>query len=93
MAESVLIDAGFLMALLSRRDHYHRWAAANHRVWPRPGRLTKRYCQTFAFIAATAARLFFAKRHTITATDWPALVRTMLQVHITNSISSSRQVL
>ncbi len=28
MAESVLIDAGFLMALLSRRDHYHRWAAA-----------------------------------------------------------------
>jgi predicted nucleic acid-binding protein len=28
MAESVLVDAGFLIALLSRRDRYHPWAAA-----------------------------------------------------------------
>lgn len=28
MATSVLVDAGFLIALLSRRDSYHRWAAA-----------------------------------------------------------------
>jgi predicted nucleic acid-binding protein len=28
MAESVLVDAGFLIALLSRRDRYHSWAAA-----------------------------------------------------------------
>lgn len=27
MAESVLVDAGFLVALLSRRDTHHRWAA------------------------------------------------------------------
>jgi predicted nucleic acid-binding protein len=27
MAESVLVDAGFLIALLSRRDRHHRWAA------------------------------------------------------------------
>ncbi len=26
MAESVLVDAGFLVALLSRRDSHHRWA-------------------------------------------------------------------
>ena len=28
MARSVLVDAGFLVALLSRRDAYHAWAAA-----------------------------------------------------------------
>jgi len=28
MAASVLVDAGFLVALLSRRDRNHRWAAA-----------------------------------------------------------------
>jgi predicted nucleic acid-binding protein len=28
MAASILVDAGFLVALLSRRDGNHRWAAA-----------------------------------------------------------------
>ena len=28
MARNVLVDAGFLVALLSRRDSYHRWAVA-----------------------------------------------------------------
>ncbi len=28
MAASVLVDAGFIVALLSRRDAHHRWAAA-----------------------------------------------------------------
>src|SRR5918992_13950 len=28
MARSVLVDAGFLVALLSGRDSHHRWAAA-----------------------------------------------------------------
>lgn len=28
MAGSVLVDAGFLVALLSRRDAHHRWAVA-----------------------------------------------------------------
>lgn len=28
MAESVLVDAGFVVALLSRRDSHHEWAAA-----------------------------------------------------------------
>jgi uncharacterized protein len=26
MAESVLVDAGFLVAILSRRDSHHKWA-------------------------------------------------------------------
>jgi len=28
MARNVLVDAGFLVALLSRRDSHHQWAAA-----------------------------------------------------------------
>lgn len=31
MAGSVLVDAGFLIALLSRRDHNHPWAATQSR--------------------------------------------------------------
>lgn len=36
MARSVLVDAGFLVALLSRRDAHHRWAAAQVAPFPPP---------------------------------------------------------
>jgi predicted nucleic acid-binding protein len=36
MAASVLVDAGFLIALLSRRDGNHRWAAAQSPRLPPP---------------------------------------------------------
>jgi predicted nucleic acid-binding protein len=36
MAESTLVDAGFLVALLSRRDTHHRWAAEQARRHPSP---------------------------------------------------------
>jgi len=38
MAESVLVDAGFLVALLSRRDAHHEWAAAQLSGLPLPWR-------------------------------------------------------
>ena len=36
MAASLLVDAGFLIALLSRRDTRHRWAAAQAQRTPPP---------------------------------------------------------
>ena len=36
MARNVLVDAGYLVALLSRRDTHHRWAAAQPQRFPPP---------------------------------------------------------
>lgn len=36
MAANVLVDTGFLVALLSRRDTHHRWAAAQARQFEPP---------------------------------------------------------
>ncbi len=36
MAASVLVDAGFVIALLSRRDRHHRWAVAQSPGHPPP---------------------------------------------------------
>ena len=38
MAASVLVDAGFVVALLSRRDAHHAWAAAQPARYPPPWR-------------------------------------------------------
>ena len=38
MAASGIVDAGFLVALLSRKDRHHRWAAAQSTQIPPPWR-------------------------------------------------------
>jgi predicted nucleic acid-binding protein len=38
MAENAIADAGFLVALLSRRDAHHRWAVAQAERHPPPWR-------------------------------------------------------
>jgi predicted nucleic acid-binding protein len=38
MAASVLADAGFLIALINRRDRHHRWAVAQSANHPPPWR-------------------------------------------------------
>jgi len=36
MAKNVLVDAGFLVALLSKRDAHHQWAVAQASELPPP---------------------------------------------------------
>ena len=36
MARNVLVDAGFVVALLSKRDHLHRWAVTHALELPPP---------------------------------------------------------
>jgi uncharacterized protein len=36
MARNVLVDAGFVTALLSSRDHHHEWAVTQASEWPPP---------------------------------------------------------
>jgi predicted nucleic acid-binding protein len=36
MARNVLVDAGFVVALLSRRDHHHEWAVTQASEFPPP---------------------------------------------------------
>jgi uncharacterized protein len=36
MARTVLVDSGFLVALLSRNDQWHDWAVAQTQQAPRP---------------------------------------------------------
>lgn len=38
MAGNVVVDAGFVVALLSRRDSHHRWAVAQAAQFPPPWR-------------------------------------------------------
>jgi uncharacterized protein len=36
MAQNVIVDAGFIVALLSRRDSHHQWAVTQARQFPPP---------------------------------------------------------
>ena len=38
MAQNVIVDAGFIVALLSRRDSHHRWAVTQSEECPPPWR-------------------------------------------------------
>ena len=57
MAGSVLVDAGFLVALLSRRDGNHRLAAAQPSRFPPPWKTCKAVLsEAFHLLGARSAR-------------------------------------
>ncbi len=54
MARSVLVDAGFLVALLSRRDQHHAWAAACAPEHPPPWRTCEAVLSEAVHLLGTA---------------------------------------
>jgi len=68
MAESVLVDAGFLIALLSRRDRHHRWAAAQAPHLARPWRTCEAALSEAFFLLGSAGEPALAallRRHAV----------------------------
>jgi predicted nucleic acid-binding protein len=61
MARSVVVDAGFLVALLSRRDGNHRWAVARATAHPPPWHTCESVLsETFHLLGAGGAAAFAA---------------------------------
>jgi uncharacterized protein len=57
MAANVLVDASFLVALLSRGDKYHDWAAAAAERFPPPWRTCDAaLAETFHLLSAPGSR-------------------------------------
>jgi len=66
MAGSVLVDAGFLVALLSRRDGNHRWAAAQPSRFPPPWKTCEAVLsEAFHLLGARSARPLTARRRAV----------------------------
>ena len=61
MAGNVLVDAGLLVALLSRRDSYHRWALAQAERLPPPWKTSESVlAEAFRLLGAPGAPPFSA---------------------------------
>lgn len=56
MATSVLADAGFFVALLSRRDSYHRWAIVQAERLPPPWQTCEAALSESVHLLGTAGR-------------------------------------
>lgn len=73
MAGSVLVDTGFLVALLSRRDGNHRWATAQAHRFPPPWRTCEAVLsEAFHLVEARGQRSLAAllrRRSVVTAFD------------------------
>jgi predicted nucleic acid-binding protein len=57
MAASTLVDAGFLVALLSRRDSHHKWATAQAKEWPFPWRTCEAVLSETFYLLGDASAL------------------------------------
>jgi uncharacterized protein len=65
MAASVIVDAGFLAALIERREQHHDWAIATARQYPRPWQTCESILSEAFFLLdrqGTAALMTLLKR-------------------------------
>jgi predicted nucleic acid-binding protein len=71
MATSVLVDAGFLVALLSRRDNNHLWAAAQPASRPPPWKTCEAVLsEAFHLLGPSAGALATALRRGVLLSEF-----------------------
>jgi predicted nucleic acid-binding protein len=84
MAGSVLVDTGFVVALLSRRDTHHRWAAVQARRLGPPWRTCEAVLsEAFHLLGArgsSALSALLRRRSLIVAFDLRADLETVLRL-------------
>lgn len=83
MAASVLVDAGFLVALLSRRDSHHEWAVATAEKFPPPWTTCESaLSEAFRLLGARGAPLrgLLRRRAVVSAFDLDANLDAVLKV-------------
>ena len=84
MARNVLVDAGYLVALLSRRDSHHRWAVTQAPSYPPPWRTCEAVLsETFHLLGARGAPALSAllrRRALIAAFDLDSDVESVLKL-------------
>lgn len=83
MAASVLVDAGFLVALLSRRDSHHEWAVATAEKFPPPWTTCESaLSEAFHLLGARGAPLrgLLRRRAVVSAFDLDANLDAVLKV-------------
>jgi len=78
MAVSVLVDAGFLVALLNRRDEHHPWAAAQAERFPPP----------WATCEAALSECFYL----LTPAGAPALIALLSRRSVTPALDLGRHL-
>jgi hypothetical protein len=91
MATSALVDAGFLVAILSRRDGNHGWAAEQASRFPPPWMtLRQSYPRLFTFsedAEAQASQYCFVAAFSFAATGLPPELTRGINIKINRQIS------
>jgi hypothetical protein len=83
MAQNVIVDAGFIVALLSRRDSHHSWAVIQARRFPPPWKTCEAaLSEAFHLLGdrgAPALRGLLRRRAAIVAFDLAANMEAVLK--------------
>jgi predicted nucleic acid-binding protein len=84
MARNTLVDAGFVVALLSRRDSHHRWAVSQASASPPPWRTCEAVLSEAFFLlgppGTPALGALLRRRALITAFDLDNHVESVLKL-------------
>jgi predicted nucleic acid-binding protein len=84
MAENLLVDAGFIVALLNRRDQHHAWAVDVAKRFPPPWRTCEaavsECCHLLGALGGSALRALLRRRAVVVGFDLGADLGAVLRL-------------